>query len=150
MLAILPLFVLFLGIGEASKIGVILFGCFFPQLLNTVEGVKNVDPVLIRSAKSTGISNAGLFWKVVLPGAMSYIIAGFRLCASISFLILVGAEMLGADHGLGLMIYRYQQSFLVTKMYAGIIVMIVLGVLINFLVAKLEKRLTVWKDSPQA
>jgi len=150
VLAILPLFVLFLGIGEVSKVSVIVFGCFFPQLINTIEGVKNVDPVLIKAARSMGLSRLGIFWKVVLPGSMSYIIAGFRLCASISLLILVGAEMLGAEYGLGYMIYHYQQAYMIPKMYAGIIIMVVIGVLINGLIAYAEKRLTIWQEKPNA
>jgi NitT/TauT family transport system permease protein len=148
VLAILPLFVLFLGIGEVSKIAVISFGCFFPQLINTIEGVKNVDPILVKAARSMGLSPFGIFIKVVLPGSMSYIIAGFRLCASISLLILVGAEMLGAEYGLGYMIYHYQQAYMIPKMYAGIIIMVLIGVLVNGLIAKLEKRLTIWQEKP--
>jgi NitT/TauT family transport system permease protein len=148
VLAVLPLFVLFLGIGEVSKVSVIAFGCFFPQLINTIEGVKNVDPILIKAARSMGLSSFGIFRKVVLPGSMSYIIAGFRLCASISLLILVGAEMLGAEYGLGYMIYHYQQAYMIPKMYAGIIIMVVIGVVVNGLIARLEKRLTIWQEKP--
>jgi NitT/TauT family transport system permease protein len=150
VLAVLPLFVLFLGIGEVSKVSVIAFGCFFPQLINTIEGVKNVDPVLVKAARAMGLSSFGIFRKVVLPGSMSYIIAGFRLCASISLLILVGAEMLGAEYGLGYMIFHYQQAYMISKMYAGILVMIVVGVIVNGLIARLEKRLTIWQEKPNA
>jgi NitT/TauT family transport system permease protein len=146
VLTILPLFVLFLGIGELSKTAIIVWGCFFPQLINTIEGVKNVDPVLIRSARSMGVSNVGLFLKVVLPGSVSYTITGFRLSASIALLVLVGAEMLGADFGLGYMIFHYQQAFLIKKMYCGILVMIVVGVVVNAWIVRLEKRLTVWQQ----
>ncbi|MDR0513748.1 MAG: ABC transporter permease [Coriobacteriaceae bacterium] len=146
ILALLPLFVLFLGVGEISKVAVIVFGCFFPMLLSTIDGVKNVDPVLIQSARSMGISPFGLLSKVVVPAAMGFIISGFRLVCSISLLVLVGAEMLGAKSGLGFLIYRYEQSFQVPKMYAGILVMIVLGILVNWLIGKLERRLTIWQS----
>jgi len=145
ILALLPLFVLFLGVGEVSKVAVIIFGCFFPMLLSTIDGVKNVDPVHIQSARSMGISKIGLLFKVVVPGAMAFIISGFRLVCSISLLVLVGAEMLGANSGLGFMIYRYEQAFLIPKMYAGILTMIILGILINWLIGKLERRLTIWQ-----
>ncbi|MDR2089975.1 MAG: ABC transporter permease [Clostridiales Family XIII bacterium] len=148
VLTILPLFVLLLGIGEVSKVTIITWGCFFPTLINTIQGVKNVDPILIRAARSMGISGFGLFRKVVLPGSMSYIIAGFRLSASVSLLVLVGSEMLGADFGLGYMILHYQQAFLIKKMYCGILVMIIIGVLLNSAIIRLERKLTVWQDKP--
>ncbi|MDR3294287.1 MAG: ABC transporter permease [Clostridiales Family XIII bacterium] len=150
VLTILPLFVLFLGIGEVSKTAIIVWGCFFPQLVNTISGVKNVDPVLIQSARSMGMSNFSLFQKVILPGSMTYTLTGFRLSASIALLVLVGAEMLGADFGLGHMIFHYQQAFLIKKMYCGILVMIIVGVVVNTLIARLESRLTIWQDKGNA
>lgn len=146
VLAILPLFVLVLGIGEQSKIAIIVWGTFFPTLLNTIQGVKNVDLLLIRSARSMGISRLGLFRKVVFPAALPYILIGFRLSASISLLVLVGAEMLGAKRGLGYMIFYYEQAFLIPKMYVGILSMIVIGVVANYLIVLLEKRLTRWQE----
>ncbi|MDR1605047.1 MAG: ABC transporter permease [Gracilibacteraceae bacterium] len=148
VLAILPVFVLFLGVGELSKVCVIIWGCFFPQFINTIQGVKNVDANLIFYARSIGISNFGLFRKVVLPGALSYIIAGFRIAASVSLLVLVAAEMLGASRGLGYMVQHYQQAMLIEKMYCGILVMITLGVLLNSIIVRLEKRLLIWRQEP--
>ncbi|MDR0570370.1 MAG: ABC transporter permease [Clostridiales Family XIII bacterium] len=146
VLAIMPLFVMFMGVGETSKIAIIVWGTFFPTLIVTIQGVKNVDPLLIQSAQSMGISRFGLFWKVVLPGALPYILAGFRQSAGVALIILVGAEMLGANYGLGFMILHYQQGFLVAKMFAGILTLAVLGVLVNALIVKLEARLTRWQE----
>jgi ABC-type nitrate/sulfonate/bicarbonate transport system, permease component len=146
VLSILPLFVLTLGIGETSKIAIVIWGTFFPSLLNTFEGVKNVDPLLIRSARSMGISNFGLLRKVVIPGALPFILTGLRLSAGVSLLVLVGAEMLGADHGLGYMIFYYEQAFLIPKMYVGILTLMIIGVLVNFLLVLLERRLTRWQE----
>jgi NitT/TauT family transport system permease protein len=147
ILAILPLFVLFLGIGDISKIAIIIWGCFFPTLINTIQGTKNVDPNLIRSAQSMGISNAGLFFKVVIPGASPYILAGFRLSASIALIVLVGAEMVGATYGVGFMIFNAQHSYMIPKMYVGIITLAIIGVLVNLLSTKMETRLLRWQES---
>ena len=146
VLALFPLFVLTLGIGELSKITIVLWGTFFPTLINTIQGVRNVDPLLIRSAQSMGISSLGLFRKVVLPGALPYILAGFRLSAGVSLLVVVGAEMLGADFGLGYMIFYYEQAFQIPKMYVGILVLAVIGVLVNYLISRLEHYLTRWQE----
>ncbi|MDR1605055.1 MAG: ABC transporter permease [Gracilibacteraceae bacterium] len=148
VLVILPLFILMFGVGELSKIVIIVWGCFFSQFINTIQGVKNLDPVLLLSAKSMGISTLSLFGKVVLPGSLPYIVAGFRMAASHSLLVLVASEMIGANAGLGYMIMKYQQVFMVKKMYAGILVMVILGVVVNSVVVRIEKRLTLWQERP--
>ncbi|MDR0852728.1 MAG: ABC transporter permease [Clostridiales Family XIII bacterium] len=146
ILSILPLFVLFLGVGSLSKISIIIWGTFFPTLINTIQGVKNVDTTLIRSAQSMAVSGFGLFFKVILPGASPYILAGFRLSAGIALLVVVGAEMVGAVHGLGYMIFVASHAYQIPKMYVGILTLAILGVLTNFLIAKLENFLTRWQE----
>jgi NitT/TauT family transport system permease protein len=146
VLAILPIFILILGIGDASKIAIVIWATFFPTLLNTIQGVKNVDTVLIRSAQSMGISSVGLFFKVILPAASPYILAGFRLSAGVALIVLVAAEMIGAMHGLGFMIFNYQHSYQVPKMYVGILTLAIIGVITNWLLLKLEGRLTRWQE----
>src|SRR5690606_38227794 len=103
-LALLPVFILFLGIGEASKIGLIIYACVWPILLNTISGVRNVDPLLIKSARTMGLSSIKLFRKVILPAAVPTIFVGVRLAGGFSVLMLVAAEMVGAKAGLGYLI----------------------------------------------
>ena len=91
-LALLPVFVLILGLGETSKISIIVYGCAWPILLNTISGVKTVDPLLVKSARSMGLSQLRLFQKVVLPAAVPTIFTGIRLAGSYSVLILIAAE----------------------------------------------------------
>ncbi|MDR2108307.1 MAG: ABC transporter permease [Coriobacteriales bacterium] len=146
VLAILPLFILILGIGDVSRIAVVFFASFFPTLLNTIQGVKNADPVLIRAAQSMGISRLGLFAKVILPSVVPYITAGFRLAAGVSLIVLVAAEMLGAAHGLGISIWTYQFSYQIAPMYADIIALAIIGVIMNWLLLKLERFLTRWQE----
>ncbi len=145
-LALYPVFILFFGLGEASKVSIIIWGSIWPILLNTISGVKGVDPLLIKFARSTGISRPALFLKLVIPMAMPSILTGLRLSASTSILMLVAAEMLGADRGMGFMIFYYQERYAVPEMFAGIISISLLGLLINFLMVRLETGLTKWKE----
>ncbi|MEW9699780.1 ABC transporter permease [Paenibacillus sp. SI8] len=146
-LAILPVFILLLGLGETSKIAIVLYACAFPLLLNTISGVKNVDPLLIKSARSMGLSSLSLFRKVIVPAAIPTIFVGIRQAGASSILVLVAAEMVGAKSGLGYLIQYAQFSFQITNMYAGIISISVIGVIINYLLVALEKRLTGWKQT---
>ncbi len=145
-LALFPVFILVFGLGELSKVAIILWGTLWPTLLNTISGVKSVDPLLIKSAKSMGASNFVLFRKVVLPAAVPSIITGFRLSAATSILVLVAAEMLGANSGLGFLIFYSEQKYDIAEMYSGILMISVLGVMINYLIVALERRLLVWKE----
>lgn len=146
-LALLPVFVLILGIGETSKIAIILYACSWPILLNTISGVKHVDPLLIKSAKSMGLSPVRLFQKVILPAAVPTIFTGIRLAGASSILVLVAAEMVGAKAGLGYLINYAQYNFQVSNMYAGIITISALGLLFNWTLVKLEAHFTTWKPT---
>lgn len=146
-LALLPVFTLILGIGETSKITLIVYACSWPILLNTISGVKNVDPLLIKSAKSMGLSPLKLFIKVILPAAVPTIFTGVRLAGAGSILVLIAAEMVGAKAGLGYLINYAQFNFQAPEMYAGIISISLIGLLFNQGLVTLEKRFTAWKQT---
>lgn len=146
-LAILPVFILLLGLGETSKIAIVLYASLFPLLLNTISGVKNVDPLLVKSARSMGLSSVSLFRKVIVPAALPTIFVGIRQAGASSILVLVAAEMVGATSGLGYLIQYAQFSFLIPQMYAGIITISVVGIIVNYLLLALERRLTGWKQT---
>jgi NitT/TauT family transport system permease protein len=146
-LAILPVFVLILGLGETSKISIILYGCTWPILLNTVSGVRTVDPLLIKSARSLGLGPVRLFQKVVLPAAVPTIFTGIRLAGAASILILIAAEMVGAKAGLGYLINYAQYNFAVPDMYAGIITISAIGLLVNQLLIATERRFSTWRTN---
>ncbi|REK75046.1 ABC transporter permease [Paenibacillus paeoniae] len=146
-LAILPVFILLLGLGETSKVAIVFYACIFPLLLNTISGVKNVDPLLIKSARSMGLNAISLFRKVIVPASIPTIFVGIRQAGASSILVLVAAEMVGATSGLGYLIQYAQFSFLITEMYAGIITISVIGLIVNYLLVTLEKRLTGWKQN---
>lgn len=146
-LALLPVFVLILGLGETSKISIILYACSWPILLNTIAGVKTVDPLLIKSARSMGLGAARLFQKVILPAAVPTVFTGVRLAGAYSILVLVAAEMVGAKAGLGYLINYAQYNFRVPDMYAGIITISVLGLLFNAALVRLERRFSTWRTT---
>ena len=148
-LALYPVFILVFGLGEVSKIGIIFWGSIWPILINTIEGVKAVDPLLVKAARSMAMSRVGLFIHVILPAAVPSILTGLRISATRSLIILVAAEMLGASAGLGFLIFDAQHKYEPEKMYAGILVLIMLGMSLNYLIVKLENYLTRWKGTAE-
>ncbi|MEV6769469.1 ABC transporter permease [Nocardia sp. NPDC051030] len=147
-LALLPVFILILGIGETSKIALVVYAGFFPILLNTITGVRTVDPLLIKSAVSLGFSPLQLFRKVVLPAAVPSIFTGLRMAASASILVLIAAEMFGARAGLGYLITAAQQNFAIPDMYAGIVAISLVGLTFNSILVAVERRLSRWRTQP--
>jgi NitT/TauT family transport system permease protein len=145
-LALLPVFVMLFGIGETSKIIVIFWGSFWGVLLNSIAGVKNVDPQLIRASRSMGTGSIRLFLTVILPASLPSIFTGIRLAATSSVLIVTAAEMVGASKGLGYQLYFYQANYKFTEMYAYIFVMSIIGVTLNFVLEKIEKNSFRWRD----
>ena len=144
-LALLPVFLLLLGIGESSKIALVIYSCSWPILLNTISGVRNVDPLLIKSAKTMGLSSFDLLRKVVLPASIPSVFVGIRLAGAYSLLVLVAAEMVGAKAGLGYLIIYSQYNFQIPHMYVGILTTTVLGLTFTQLLILVERRLTGWQ-----
>ncbi|SDO46978.1 ABC transporter permease [Lentzea jiangxiensis] len=144
-LALLPVFVLLLGIGETSKIAIVFYACTWPILLNTISAVRAVDPTLLRLARSMDLNGFRLFQKVILPAAVPTVFTGIRLAGALSILVLVAAEMVGAKAGLGYLINASQFNFAIPQMYAGIITLSAIGVLFNQVLVGLERRFTSWR-----
>lgn len=144
-LALLPVFVLVLGIGETSKVAIVLFACFFPILLSTVSGVATVDPQLLRSARVLGLSPVTTFRKVVFPAAVPTIFTGIRISGAAAILVLIAAEMIGATAGLGFLINYSQYNFLIPQMYAAILTTSLVGLAVNYGLVALERRFSRWR-----
>jgi len=140
------LFPLFIVIGEVSKVAIIFYGAQWPILLNTISGVKNVDPLLVKSARSMGLGRFDLFRKVILPSSLPAIFTGLRLAATLSILIIVSAEMMGASSGLGYVLTNSQYNFDILRMYSAIVTLALIGLGVNFLLVSLERNLTGWKQ----
>jgi len=142
-----PVFMALLGIGEISKIAIIYWVCQWPVLFNTITGIKNVDPLLVKVARTAGLSKLEMFWKILLPASLPTVFTGIRMGAAFAFFMLIGAEMIGAHSGLGFMIIQAQATFQIPKMYAGIVTVAILGIFINCVMLKLEKRSLKWKET---
>jgi NitT/TauT family transport system permease protein len=146
VLALLPVFLLFFGIGEQSKIAMVFWGVMWAVLLNTIAGVRNIDSQIIRASRAMGMNVVMLFAKIIFPAAMPSIFTGIRLCATSSILVLTAAEMMAAKKGLGFALFFYEGNIMIPQMYAIIVVMSVLGVSVNMFLLALEKRLFRYRE----
>lgn len=144
-IALLPLFILWLGIGELSKVTIIALGVFFPVAMNTYSGVKNVDNLLLKVAASFNASWWMTMKSVVLPNALPMIFAGLRLAAGTSLLLLVAAEMIAAQVGIGALILHYGDLMITDRLMAGVIVLSLLGLVFNLILQFLERKAIPWK-----
>ena len=144
-IALLPLLILWVGIGEASKVAVITLGVFFPMAINTYTGVRNADPLLIRAAVSFGAGRFSLIRKVMLPSALPMIFAGLKLGAGTALLLLVAAEMIAANAGIGFLVLHAQNLMETTKLMVGIVLLSFLGIVSHWLLVRLERLAIPWK-----
>lgn len=145
-IALLPLFIVWFGIGESSKIATILFGTFFPTVIATYSGVDNVDRNLIRMGQSFGLSWGSIVRKIILPGAMPAILSGLRISSAIGIVLLVAAEMIGAQYGIGAYILQAGSLFAIDQLIAGVTILAVLGLLISWAIGLAERRLLDWRS----
>lgn len=125
---LVPIFMLFMGIGSEMKIVVIAVGCLWPILLNAVEGVRGLDPVQKDIARSYRFTPIGRLFKLTLPGASPQIVTGARQALSIGIILMVISEMFAAMDGLGFTIVQFQRSFAIPQMWGGVILLGLLGV----------------------
>lgn len=144
-IALLPLFIIWFGIGEPSKVATIAFGVFFPTVINTYGGVDGVPRNLIRMAQSFGLSNWQIICKVVFPGALPTILSGFRISTSIAIILLIAAEMIGAEYGVGSLILAAGNLYQTSKLLAGVVVLSALGLLVSALLTRAERWLLNWR-----
>ena len=144
-IALLPLLILWFGIGEPSKIATIALGVFFPTVIAAYSGVDGVPRNLVRMAQSFEVPVAAIVWKVILPGAMPAILAGFRISAATALLLVVSAEMIGAETGLGAFVLQAGNLMQTDQLLAGVLVLSLLGLVIGRAITALERRLLRWR-----
>ena len=144
--SLFPIFILAFGVGEVAKIAIIFWSTIWPVFFNTVAGVNNVDPLLIKSTRSMGAGMSTLFFKVVLPGAARAIFTGLQMGARTSCLMIIAAEMLGASAGLGWLIYNASNNFFIPRLFVGVLAIAVVGYAINQLIVLIESHVIVWKE----
>ena len=143
-MALLPLLLFVFGLGEASKVAIIAIAGFFQVLITTAHGVRHIDPVLIQAAHNYGATGWRLFTKVILPAALPSIFTGLRISLGISLLIIVAAEMVASRRGIGYLIWLTWSNLSVCKMYVGMVVMAILGVLVTSGLKRLGRVLMPW------
>lgn len=144
-IALLPLFVIWFGIDEASKYALIAFGTFTPTVVATYGAVDNVDRSLIRMGQSFGLSWLSIVRKIVLPGAMPGILSGLRISLAIAIILLVAAEMLGAEYGIGAYILEAGALYDLERLFAGVVILSLLGVIVSGVIGLIERRLLGWR-----
>jgi len=144
-IALLPLFVIWFGIDEASKYALIAFGTFTPTVVATYGAVDNVDRTLIRMGQSFGLSWWSIVRKIVLPGAMPGILSGLRISLAIAIILLVAAEMLGAEYGIGAYILEAGSLYDLERLFAGVVILSVLGVAVSTVITLIERRVLRWR-----
>lgn len=142
--ALVPLFIVWLGFGTGQRITSIAVASLFPVLIATIDGVRAVDPVLKDTAAVYHLTPRQRVVDVLLPGASPQIFAGLQLGLQVAFVVMIASEMLGAGEGIGAQTILAQQSFLVTDMWAGIVLLGVLGYLVNLVFDLVERRVLRW------
>ncbi len=143
--ALLPLFMLWFGLGDTSKIVTILTGVLFLVLINTVTGVKAIDPVLIKAARDLGASQSQIFAKVVVPGALPNIFTGLRLGAGVALILVFVTELEATRAGLGFLLWESYQLMLVQQVFACTVAFGILGILSTWLLQWFERLVCPWR-----
>lgn len=140
-----PVFLILLGTTDQMRIALIAFGSVWPVLLNTIEGVRSVRPLTLETARVFRINPAARLFKVVLPAAGPKILAGVRTSVSLALILMVISEMIASSSGIGYQLVQAQRSFAITRMWAGILLLAILGYLFNFVLTLVERRILAWQ-----
>lgn len=149
-IAILPLVMLVFGIGETSKIMIVAISSFFLVLINTAAGVKDIEPIFFEAGRNYGANRRQMFFHVIIPGALPIIFAGLRLSLGTALIVIIAAEFVAAKYGLGYLIWYSWQTLLTENMFAGLVVIMILGALFTSGLQAIEKWLMPWeREEPQ-
>lgn len=144
-IAILPLIMIFLGIGETSKIFVSALAAFFPMLINTVDGVRQINPIYFEVAQNLGASRRKVFTRVVLPASLPAMLTGLLLAVNVTMLLTIAIEMVSASQGLGWMIWQAWQTMKVEEVYASLVVIVLIGIASSSALQVLSAWLLPWR-----
>ncbi len=143
-IAYIPLSILWFGLGNAPAFFLIALGAFFPVLMNTIAGVRQVDGIYIRAARNLGVSQGTMFVRVMLPAAVPYILSGVRIGIGTAFIVVIVSEMIAVNNGLGFRILEAREYFWSDKIIAGMISIGILGLIIDVGMNKLNNHLLRW------
>jgi NitT/TauT family transport system permease protein len=143
-IAIFPLIMIIFGIGEASKIVAIAIAAFFPMLINSMAGVRQLNPVYFEVTKNYGATPWKTFSRVIIPGSLPLILSGTRLALNIAMVIAIAVELLAAKEGLGVIIWFSWQTLRIEELYASLVIISLVGISINLVLQYLSHRLAPW------
>jgi ABC-type nitrate/sulfonate/bicarbonate transport system permease component len=146
-IALLPLFIIWFGIGINSKIAIIFLGAFFPILINTVAGMHNIEPGLIKVARSYGASDLQIFRTVALPGSVPFTLTGLRLGIGHALIGVVVGELIAAQAGIGLMMANAGATYQTSRVFVGLFILAFAGLALTYILQLLERRFQSWKPS---
>jgi NitT/TauT family transport system permease protein len=146
-IAYIPLAILWFGLGDPPAFFLISLGAFFPVLMNTISGVRNVDAIYILAARNIGAEGATMFIRVILPAATPYILTGMRVGVGVAFICVIVAEMMAVNNGLGFRILEAREFFWSDKIIAGMITIGLLGLAIDTGMARINSYLLRWRSS---
>ncbi|WP_196605530.1 ABC transporter permease [Pectinatus haikarae] len=144
--ALFPIFILLFGIGETAKISIIFCAAFWPVLFTTLAGVRQIDPLYVKSARSMGAGRLTIFKEIILPGTASSIFTGIHSGTTHAFLMLIAAEMIGAKAGLGWIILNSTANSLMPRLFAAGIIIALLGMFLSYFIHWLEKTIVYWQE----
>jgi len=143
--AILPLVLLVFGLGETSKVVMVALGVFYPMIINTTAGVLEIDKIYLDVGKNFGAGGWQTFTTIALPGAAPLIMAGVKLGVGMGLILIAIAEMIGAQNGIGYMIWNAWQLMTVDTMFVGLIAIALLGFAFSWLLDEIERRIVPWR-----
>lgn len=143
--AIIPVAILLLGIGDGMIVSVTVYASLWPILVNTIDGVRHIDKTLIDTGRTFGLTRWRILWQIVLPGASPYIVTGMRIGLSIALILVTTAEMIAGSKGLGYFILDEERGMQSANMYAGIVVVALLGYALNRVFLLIEGRAMRWR-----
>jgi ABC-type nitrate/sulfonate/bicarbonate transport system permease component len=148
--AIIPVAILLLGIGDGMIVSVTVYASVWPILINTIDGVRNIDGTLIDTGRTFGLSRWRILWQIILPGASPFIVTGLRIGLSIALILVTTAEMVAGSKGLGFFILDEERAMNSANMYAGIVLVALLGYSLNRLFLLFETRAMKWRHGMMA
>ena len=146
-LALIPLFILWFGIGETPKIALIALGSVFPIYLNLFAGIRAVDRKIIEAASTLDLTRAEIIWNVILPGALPSFLVGLRYAVGIAWLTLVVAEQVNASSGIGYLVMNARDFLETDVIFVGLIIYAILGLTTDQMVRAIERRALAWRPT---
>jgi ABC-type nitrate/sulfonate/bicarbonate transport system permease component len=147
-LAIFPLIMIIFGLGELSKIIAVAISAFFPVLINSMTGVRELSPVYFDVSRNYGASRWKTFTRVVIPGSLPTVLSGIRIGVNMALVITIAVELLSADKGLGVLIWFAWQTFRIEDLYVSLFITAILGIILNVLLHQITKKFVPWSNPP--